>query len=690
MTREVDWGDIKGSKDAAKTKSKTASNAAPVREVEWGDSHKDKPSDFGSWFQKNFAEPFKAQITGSPLETAGNLMKHYVNEPIERMGLPSAARGMFQGGENLIRGVGNIPADIFNIQPKNFPGTQQQIYPIPRTEMPGPQGQINPYVQEGAETLGNIGGSLPIGKGYQAIKTGLEHLPKAKLIPELIKNLIAGGSTGAALAPDDRGLGAGLGAGAEVIGGAGRGIKNFAANRNTGAKGREYLEAQLELERQKASEQSAKAVSKHNFGSNTPEALELSAKEKEQQFIENQKRQEKFGQEAKMLPGEQTVPEVEHTLARNEQALQQALGHGEPHSLQLSEHITNAIEGVPTIEPHPVTGYPREVKTGGRRKDIGGQFDTLADSLPETMNIPAKTDIKTLQKDYDQFIKDFPNASEFSKEQFMEAIKSQPGKGEEINPKAFFKAYRSMKQQEGALRSKARTFGTSIADADKLNEKADSLKNNYEKMQTIIEEHFPKETIKELHRINHEYATLVAPLNKNKVYINMKESGLVPGNILEKISGKQKGNSILRQMIAQDPELSRLALGHSYAEKPESLLKPNQTIERYIQANPQVAELLGLQRQSLANLETARANEMIVKQFENLPKQRAEFNRQRAMAKRLRDEAEVTGLSKAEVIKKKEDYEIAQRKLNKFIKHAIGTGIAGSATTYTLNKLLNP
>ena len=141
-------------------------------------------------------------------------------------------------------------------------------------------------------------------------------------------------------------------------------------------------------------------------------------------------------------------------------------------------------------------------------------------------------------------------------------------------------------------------------------------------------------------------------------------------------------------MIANDPELSRLALGHSYAEKPENLLKPNQTIEPYTRSNPQVGELLNRQRQAMGNLETARQNELIVKQFENLPKQRAEFNRQRAMAKRLRDEAEVTGLSKAEMFKKKEAYLEAQRKLNSFIKKSLGTGISTTAIGYAAKKLL--
>jgi len=141
-------------------------------------------------------------------------------------------------------------------------------------------------------------------------------------------------------------------------------------------------------------------------------------------------------------------------------------------------------------------------------------------------------------------------------------------------------------------------------------------------------------------------------------------------------------------MIMNDPELSRLALGHSFAEKPQNLLKPNQIIEPYIKASPEISNLLGQQRQAQQNLLTAQQNELLVSQFENQPKLRAEFNRQRAMAKRLRDEAEVTGLSKAEVLRRKEAYEQAQRKLNSTIKKAlggIGTSVAGG---YTLKKLL--
>lgn len=691
MSFEVDWGDIKKPSKTKQTKTtKKASNDG--FEVDWGDLSKEPKAkhDFSSWYQKNFVEPWNATQGRTALETAGNRVQHYINEPIERLGLPSFARGVFQGGENLIRGVGNIPADIFNIQPKNFPGTQQQIYPIPHTEFPGPQG-VNPYVQQGAGIAGNIAGSLPIGKGYQAIKTGLEHLPKAKMVPELIKNLIAGSTTGAALAPDNRALGAGLGAAAEVVPAGYNAAKNFMAKRNPGLQSKNLMQAELDLAHQKAAEKEAKELAKDEHGLNTPEALERSANKQERSFKASQRRQEEYNQEHKMLPGEQTVPEAKFGASNVDNVLRQTLGEGQPHSLQLSERISNAIEGVPTMEPHPVTGYPREVRKGGLREEIGSQYDKLADTFPENIKLPDKVDVAGIQKEFDKFLKDFPGIAENTKEEFRQlAAKTHPKiPGEEIKPKAFFRAYRAMKQQEGALRSKARTFGTSLADAEILNNKADTLKHTYGEMQNIIEQHFPKDAIKELHRINHEYSTLVAPLNKNPVYLDMLKSGNISGNILEKISGKEKGNAILRNMIMQDPELSRMALGHSYAENPEKLLKPNETIQPYIQANPQVAELLGLQRQAATNLETAKQNELVVKQFENLPKLRAEFNRKRAMAAKLREEAEATGLSQAEVIKRKEAYEEAKRKLNGFIKKSIGLGIGSTATGYIIHKLLD-
>ncbi len=694
MTREVDWGDIKGIK-RVKT-SKTEKNPAS-REIDWGDSEtkEENPSDFGSWFTKHFIDPIKATKGKNALETAGNLTNLLINKPVEMTGLPSAARGFFQGGENLIRGVGNIPADIAEasghpISPTNFPGTKQQIYPIPKSEFPGPQ-DVNPYIQQGAEITGNLAGSLPIAKGYQAIKTGLEHLPKAKMIPEIIKNLIAGSTTGAALAPDNRTLGAGIGAAAEVLPAGYNAAKNFMAKRNPGLQSKNLMQAELDLAHQKAAEEEAKNIAKDEHGLNTPEALERSANKKERIFKDSQRRQEEYNQEHKMLPGEQTVPEAKYGERNVNNVLRQTLGEGQPHSLQLSERISNAIEGEPTIEPHPVTGYPREVRQGGLREEIGSQYDKLADTFPGNIKLPDKVNVAGIQKEFDKFLKDFPGIAEDTKEEFRQlAAKTHPKiPGEEIKPKAFFRAYRAMKQQEGALRSKARTFGTSLADAEILNNKADKLKHTYGEMQNIIEQHFPKDAIKELHRINHEYSTLVAPLNKNKVYLSMLEGGPLKGNIIEEISGRKKGNNILRNMIMQDPELSRLALGHTYAENPENLLKPNETIQPYVQANPQIAELLGLQRQAATNLETAKQNELIVKQFENLPKLRAEFNRKRVMAAKLREATKATGLSKADVIKRKEAYEEAKRKLNGFIKKSISAGIGTSAVTYVIHKLLD-
>ena len=171
--------------------------------------------DEGSFIQRHLINPIKGAQGRNTLETAGNLADLLINKPIEATGLPSFARGAFQGGENIIRGVGNIPADIaeysgHKINPIQVPGLGQ-IYPIPKTEFPRPE-NVNPYVEEGAEAAGSLLGLGGINKIYQGTKAGINALPYSKKIPEFARNILAGTATGATVSPDNRQLGAGLGA----------------------------------------------------------------------------------------------------------------------------------------------------------------------------------------------------------------------------------------------------------------------------------------------------------------------------------------------------------------------------------------------------------------------------------------------------------------------------------------------
>ena len=389
-----------------------------------------------------------------------------------------------------------------------------------------------------------------------------------------------------------------------------------------------------------------------------------------------------------MLPGEQLIPEAEHGINNVDQVLRQTLGEGEPNIQDLSKHISTAFEGEPVMRPHPKTGLPREVREGGLREEIGKKYDALEENLPE-VKIPSH-DVKAVEKELEQLTSNKSNLSDAEKDKLRGVLaESHPSnKNQVVSGKKFFRAYRSMRKLEGEQRSKA--FGLDPEAHDSWIERANNTKASYEKMEDIINKHFPKDTIKKLHEINHEYSQKIAPLHENPMYQKMLKGNYF-GDIIKDLSGTTKGNNILRDLIQKNPEMSRLALGHNYSEKPANLLKPKAINEPYINAHPEISKLLGLQKQAQGQLENAKQMEQLHKQVGNIPKLNKEIEGQRKIIQRLKDEEKMTRLSKEEVATKKYEVAEAQRKLNKLltkVKIASYLGPAGVATAYGLKKIL--
>ena len=654
-----------------------------------GDDEKSPEKNNEGYFRRNFINPLKATKGKNSLETAGNLADLLVNKPIEMTGLPSIGRGFFQGGENIVRGIGNIPADIQEwrghpINPVKIPGLGQ-VYPIPETNFDklAPLKNTNPYVNEAGQDIGQMLSLAPISKIYQGLKGGVEALPYSRKIPEMVKNLLAGTATGAAVSPDNRGLGAALGSASELVPASMRGAKNYFQGRNTPGREKDLYKAMMEHEMQKADLESLKNLSTHKFGKNNPEALMLSAQDKAAQLEEAEAFKRRHFPNEQMLPGQQLVPEAEHWVKNTNEVLKQTLGEGDTHSQDLSKHIVEAFEGVPTIEAHPKTGLPREVRVGGERKAWGAKMDELEHNLPE-VEIPS-TDTHSVDAALKSYYGKKSDISEEEKEAFKKLIEPAYTKNKKISGRQFFRAYRSLRTIEGKERSKA--FGLSPKEHDEWIDRANETKKTYEDMEKIIAKHFPEGTMKQLYELNHEYSNKIAPLHENPMYQQMLKHGRYEGDMVEALSGTTSGNKILNNMIQNDPELSRLVLGHSFAENPAKLMKPNKAIEPFVRANPQIAELMGHQKTAASALEAAKRNEEMFKHVEKIPKLSQEIHEQRMFAKRLEQEAEVTGLTKAEVDKKIIEYEKAQKKLRALTNKLIGASILGTGVGYVAKKV---
>ncbi len=601
------------------------------------------------------------------LSKAGDIAGHF-NKIVEGTGLPSAAKGFLGTGIEMGRGLANL-----------IPGVN-----VPKQEMP--ELNVNPYVKDIGETVGSLGMGLPAYKGYQAAKKGIEAIPHAGKIPELLRNLIAGGATGAAISPEHRGMGASIGSAAELAPAAWQGTKNFFKSMNPLAAEKDLYKAMAEHEMQKGEHEAARNLATHKFGKNNPEALMLSAEDKARELADLEKYKQHNLPEEKMLPGHQLIPEAEYGVKNMDKVLRHVLGEGEPHSQKLSEHIVNAIEGNPVMKPNPKTGIPRQVREGGLREEIGSKYDDLENSLPD-IKLPSSPNMKEVEKELDKLVGKSSSLSDEEKDSLRKVLASThpSAAGKEVNGKAFFRAYRSLRKSEGQQRSKA--FGLDPKAHDEWIERANNTKHTYENMEKIINEHFPDNTIKKLHEINHEYSTKVAPLHENPMYQKMLHHGFYKGDMLGALSGTTKGNDILKNLITKNPELSRLVLGHSFASNPEKLLKPNQLLEPYVGANSEIQRLLGFQKEAQGQLETAKKNAEIYKHVEKIPTLSKEINEQQKIAKKLKHEADVTGLTKAEVTKKKIEYEKAQKKLRSLTNRLISATLLTSGIGYIAKKV---
>jgi len=607
------------------------------------------------------------KLQGNPnIQKAADIAGHF-NNAVEGTGLPSAARGLIHPNIEIGRGIANL-----------IPGVK-----IPKQELP--KLNINPYVGETMEDIGSMGNitphiGAPLTKGYQAVKKGIDKIPYAKKLPEIVRNLIAGGATGAAISPDNRSLGAGLGTGAELVPAAWQGGKNLLGKYNVKGKEAAYLKSVIEHQMQEAEHEKLKNLASHKFDSSNPESLMLGAEDKAKQLAQAEAfKKHHIGQE-KMLPGQQLIPEAEHAVKNVNDVIRHTLGEGEPNIQKLSDRVVEAIEGTPTTEPHPKTGLPRQVRVGGLREEIGSQYDKLGDSLPD-IEIKGTPDMAAVEKEMKQYFGKNSNLTDEQKENFKKAFAaSHPSsKTRTINGPAFFKSYRALRQMESAQRHKA--FGLPIQAHDEWIAKANQTKHTYEDMEKLIGEHFPKDTLERLHKINHEYSTKVAPLHDNPVYQSMLKHGKYDSNAIKALSGTTKGNDILRNIITSDPELSKMIVGHSFASEPEKLLKPNKLLEPYIKANPELQRLLGFQKEAQQQMETAQQTAALHKNIEKIPKLTQEIREQKSLAKKLLLESDVKDITKAEAQQKKHEYDKAQKKLrtltNRLISLAMATGTIG-------------
>lgn len=164
----------------------------------------------------------------SLLGKSANLAQKYINEPVEKIGLPSAAAGFLQGTGNIVPGAANLAIKTanllpgvnipeykgFHVAPHNSAATLGEIGSFFGTGLLSRLGEVPSYIKNIPYIANELKKATGIiGKSPLAIQKALKGLTS-----ETGKSIGRNALVGAAMSPEEQGIGAALGSGGAALG----------------------------------------------------------------------------------------------------------------------------------------------------------------------------------------------------------------------------------------------------------------------------------------------------------------------------------------------------------------------------------------------------------------------------------------------------------------------------------------
>lgn len=268
----------------------------------------------------------------------------------------------------------------------------------------------------------------------------------------------------------------------------------------------------------------------------------------------------------------------EQKSAEHESQISDYLGEGNAHRKRVAEKLNPILEK--------------------RQSAIGKEYDQYVNDLKDkqvTLSNPREA--KVITEDIQNLLKTGDTSS-------PEMIKLNDelhnlGKGETMPANEFVSAYRSLKGLSQKTRSSA--YGKSPQEFDRLIQSADAMDLNVGKMQKIIDNGLGEDNLETLKKLNHRYATEIAPLFKNKFFQHMQKNNKAPSNMIEQLTNEPyvkstnpnqiTGTQILNDIIKSDPELLKNVVGERFAHKPEGLHAWDEAAHEFIQHMPELQEM---------------------------------------------------------------------------------------------------
>jgi len=587
------------------------------------------------------------------VEYAGDVGGHIENA-IAGTGLPNLAKGAFVGGENVIRGVGNaVIAPIHKFQELvNAP----EYAKIPYIKNAGFNeatiNTVNPYIQQGAETLGEFGSMFsPASKIQEALslyEKSLPFLEKGKNVlgnklSSAISNIASGAATGSLISPDSRILGAVVGGAIPAAIESVSGLKNIGKNainrraeinklqEQTQENKRKFEEAEEKHKLSKEYEQNISQKAGFEHKRSNVEGLKHKSSELYEKLQNALKEHRKIPEEDlnNLLPhptGEDQFniekeqikkQEFEELKKLEEEKLQKENNYNENENEYVSG-IKKSEENLSSVENKLKEQLSRNLdvdteiykKIDPILKQEKQQGSKLYDELEGSLKNKKVKFSKDMQDDSEKIIYDATNLIDESNlnPELLARFKKIKNNLKSNNAHDFVAAYRTLRDLAQETRNNA--YGKSQQEFDKYIEDSNKIFSEVNKMEELIKSNLSNEPLNKLKEANSYWKNNVIPLYENPVYQYLNKHKRAPENIIKKLSGEAEGSNILKRIIHENPELSRLAIGQNYSfprsTNLKNLIEQNQLTEKYLESSSDTKIYIKNYEEALKNTENVK------------------------------------------------------------------------------------
>jgi hypothetical protein len=350
--------------------------------------------------------------------------------------------------------------------------------------------------------------------------------------------------------------------------------------------------AHAEAEHAKAMESfnEAKEAAQAETGKSSIPALQYGIKSAEEKMAEIKT--------PETIASQEKVSQAENEHAANLSELNDAKAERQQIQNQLDEHLG---KGQSHAE---IGGHRANEIISAKKKEIGADYDKIEKDLDQkNVTIKDNEESKNILDHIRESLKKTNDLSpEGSKlEQALTGIKDDAN----IPARRLLSIMRTTRDYAAKLRNKQ--FGIGVDDETRLasKEHANSLEQKVEEIRPILKKVMGTDNAKIFEKANGRWSKEIAPIQRNRIYNQIRFGELLPDNPIRSLRGSFEGNPELRDIIKNDPELVKRVIAQRYESKPSSIHNPNELTSSYLDKLPELKDLLTQHSNATSRLEQA-------------------------------------------------------------------------------------